>query len=150
MDPQLAKALDEAAAAVSQYKIPVYLTGPMPSGSIWCATCVVLYVGHFSGDPAFHKFIKKRQETDAAEGMDASFIELQQSEKTPQLQPAITVGPSVFADVPMPVCWTHAKPYTIPTKEQRKQIAEDQRGMPPQPRLIEGKASWYGQGGQLA
>ena len=129
-------------------RIPVYLTGPKPFGSTWCATCAVLWMGHVSNDPAMQKFVRKAESAAADAKQPYVAIELpEDSDTLPVLQLAVTVAPSVYSQTPMPVCWTHILPYRFPTKEERDKMKPADAAIGTQNPLIVGKAHWTPKGG---
>lgn len=67
-------------------------------------------MGAVSADPNVQEFVKERYEEAKKDGATFCNIQLQEQDDL-QLQPAITIGPSLhFPDYPpMPVCWTHVQ-----------------------------------------
>lgn len=104
-------------------RIPIYWSGPMPHSSAWCATCAMLYAGELSADVATQEYVKEQHHKAADEGQHFCMLNIAEPDDM-QLQPAITVAPSMYFDVPMPVCWTHIKGFRFPRKGETQAIQQ--------------------------
>lgn len=130
--------------AAQQWRIPIYLTGPIHPEANWCATCVALFIDATSRDKSVQKWVKKQHDAAVRNGLSACVVELQESEHM-QLQPAITVGysylfnPGTGYHFPMEVCWTHVQGYHWPTQEEREAGQPYNQPQQSAMRLIPGK-----------
>lgn len=114
----------DAAVKASQEAAPVripaiYLSGPSAINGIWCATCVMLFMGTVSAEPEFQEYAKEIHRNAMAAGASLVSIDLAARDDV-QLQPAVTVAPSSYAPKgpPMPVCWTHVTGIRPATPEE--------------------------------
>jgi hypothetical protein len=104
----------------------IYLSGPMPVRSLWCAVCVMLFMGEISSEQEFRDYARKL--TDDAMAANALLVSIDLAERDNlQLQPSITIAPSwVLANAaPMPVCWTHVAgipPEASPAGQAQRQV----------------------------
>jgi thiol-disulfide isomerase/thioredoxin len=101
-------------------QFPIYLMGPMPHMGAWCATCVMIYMGAVSAEPELQKYAKELTDAAIKGGADFVSIDLAQRDDL-QLQPAVTVAPSTYSKMPMPVCWTHVCGIREPNEEPKPQ-----------------------------
>lgn len=84
---------------------------PSPAGRDWCATCVMLYIGDISASQENQAMAMKRVEQIRSQGLDEVDLLLDSSLTWRKLNLAVTVAPSVYFQVPMPVCWVHVQGY---------------------------------------
>jgi hypothetical protein len=112
--------------------LPIYLSGPMPHGAVWCATCVMIYLGTVSAEEELQKYVRELHVQAVESG--ASLVSIDMAERDDlQLQPAVTVAPSTYFEVPMPVCWTHCKGYRFATAAEK---AAGKTGMQQEKQII--------------
>jgi len=89
------------------------LTGMMPDERWplgWCATCAMRYMGALNEDKAIVDANKRMAEKAMAEGKNVVYFQLPHREDA-ILRHAITIAPSWYFQVPMPVCWVHIVGY---------------------------------------
>lgn len=92
--------------------VVINLIAPQPPvGKQWCATCAMLWLGDISTQPETQALA--RSLTEKAEKDDIGEVDIPLfPEKTwRKLNLAITTAPSVYFQVPMPVCWVHIQGY---------------------------------------
>lgn len=92
--------------------VVINLEGPVPPiGRQWCATCTMLYIGDLSSNSDVQDMARRRTEHAEASGEGTVDFLLDGTLTWRKLNIAITTAPSVYFQVPMPVCWVHIQGY---------------------------------------
>lgn len=104
-------------SANDQPPIVIRLIGPVPpQGEMLCATCCILYLGEVSASESVQDNARTRVDEAIAKGKKIVYLALPQSWR--DVNAAVTVAPSVYFPMPMPVCWIHlqgARPGGMPS-----------------------------------
>lgn len=105
----------------------INLEGPMPPvGREWCATCTMLYLGDLSGNPEVQDMARRRREHAEKTGAGEVDFLLDGTLTWRKLCLAVTTAPSVYFQVPMPVCWVHLQGYD-PEKGNQSHLANGKK-----------------------
>lgn len=90
----------------------INLEGPHPPvGREWCATCAMLFLGDISQNPENQDATRRRVRRAEERGDDQVHFSLDTALTWRTLNLAVTTAPSVYFQMPMPVCWVHMQGY---------------------------------------
>lgn len=90
----------------------INLNGPQPvAGREWCATCAMLYLGDISASMEVQGLARRYVERAQEKGLEEIDLLLDSAMTWRKLNLAVTTAPSVYFQVPMPVCWIHLQGY---------------------------------------
>lgn len=107
-----------------------------PEGTQFCACCCMLYLGAVSADKTVQENARAKAEAAIARG-DRIIRFHMPTREDKLLRVAVTTAPSVYFQIPMPVCWIHMQGYN-----PQSQTVNAESGASP---LIPGKAhQWKG------
>lgn len=109
--------------------VVIELYGPVPPpGKQWCATCAMLYLGDVSANIENQDIARHKVQRAEQDGEDLVELVMDASMTWRTLRISVTIAPSVYFQVPMPVCWVHMQGYDPEAKPSQETLVNNRKG----------------------